>query len=46
MMAAYGTYTDQELLVLLKTGDRTAFAEIFNKYRSLLFSHVYWRFRQ
>jgi len=45
MMAAYGTYTDQELLVLLKTGDRTAFAEIFNKYRSLLFSHVYKKIR-
>jgi RNA polymerase sigma-70 factor (ECF subfamily) len=31
-MAAYSTYTDQELTALLKQGDRRAFTQIFNNY--------------
>lgn len=31
-MAAYSAYTDQELTGLLKSGDRAAFTEIYNRY--------------
>jgi RNA polymerase sigma-70 factor (family 1) len=31
-MAAYGIHTDQELMDLLKGGDRNAFTEIYNRY--------------
>jgi len=44
-MAAYGTYTDQELVTLLKQGDRNAFTEIFNRYNKLLYNHVYNKLR-
>lgn len=44
-MAAYSAYTDQELVALLKKGERDAFTEIFNRYNKLLYSHVYNKLR-
>lgn len=35
---SYAAYTDEELLLLLKTGDEAAFTEIYNRYWKLLFS--------
>lgn len=40
-MADYGKYTDQQLVSLLKTGDRAAFTEIYNRYWSSMYAHVY-----
>jgi RNA polymerase sigma-70 factor (family 1) len=37
-MTAYSTHTDQELTALLKQGDKTAFAELFDRYHALLLS--------
>ncbi|HKG04845.1 MAG TPA: RNA polymerase sigma-70 factor [Pedobacter sp.] len=37
-MAAYGVYTDEELLALLKSGDRAAFTEIYNRYWKRMFA--------
>jgi RNA polymerase sigma-70 factor (family 1) len=44
-MEAYCSYTNQELIDLLKTGDRVAFTEIFNRYNQLLYSHVFNKMR-
>ncbi len=44
-MAAYRTYTDQELTTLLKGGDQLAFTEIFSRYSHLLYKHVYNKIR-
>ncbi len=44
-MAAYSAYTDQELVALLKEGNRNAFAEIFDRYNKLLYNHVYNKLR-
>jgi RNA polymerase sigma-70 factor (family 1) len=38
-MAAYGAYTDQELTVLLKEGDRLAYTEIYDRYWPIMFRH-------
>lgn len=35
-MAGYSTYTDQELVALLKQGDKVAYTEIFERYKRLL----------
>ncbi|MBB5440866.1 RNA polymerase sigma-70 factor (ECF subfamily) [Pedobacter sp. AK017] len=40
-MGAYSTYTDQELTALLKGGDRIAYTEIYDRYKSLLYRHTY-----
>ncbi|MCC8426467.1 RNA polymerase sigma factor [Mucilaginibacter sp. UR6-11] len=37
---AYGTYTDNELAVLLKGGDQDAFTEIYNRFFGLLYIHA------
>jgi RNA polymerase sigma-70 factor (family 1) len=37
-MALFSSYTDDELLVLLKDGDQGAFTEIYRRYWKLLFS--------
>jgi RNA polymerase sigma-70 factor (family 1) len=37
-MAAYSTYTDQELTVLLKDGDKNAFTELYDRYWKKLFA--------
>jgi RNA polymerase sigma-70 factor (family 1) len=39
-MAAYNSYTDQELAALLRQGDRTAFTEVYQRYWPLLFRHA------
>lgn len=44
-MTSYSTLNDIELTGLLKQGDTTAFAQIFAKYKGLLFSHVYKKIR-
>lgn len=38
-MAAYSTYTDQELTASLKGGDERAYTEIYTRYWPLLFRH-------
>ncbi len=40
-MAPVSTLNDSELAVLLKTGNREAFAEIYNRYKGLLYIHAY-----
>ncbi|WP_316794290.1 RNA polymerase sigma-70 factor [Pedobacter frigoris] len=37
-MLNYSTYNDQQLLELLKTGDKRAYAEIYNRYKKLLYA--------
>jgi len=44
-MAAYNTLSDAELLSLLKEGDRKAFAEIYNRYKGLLYIHAFNKVR-
>ena len=44
-MSGYGNFTPHELAVLLKEGDQLAFTEIFTRYNSLLYSHVYNKLR-
>ncbi|RAJ37036.1 RNA polymerase sigma factor [Pedobacter cryoconitis] len=40
-MGMYGEYSDSELIELLKSGDRLAFTEIYNRYWSVLYAQVY-----
>ncbi|WP_285057475.1 RNA polymerase sigma factor [Pedobacter ginsengisoli] len=40
IMAAYSSYTDAELIALLKSGDRAAFSEVYQRYWPLLFRHA------
>lgn len=40
-MLNYETISDNELAVLLRSGDRGAFTEIYNRYKWLLHSHAY-----
>ncbi len=40
-MAGYNTYTDQKLAALLKSGDRIAYTEIYDRYKTLLYQHAY-----
>ncbi len=40
-MVLYRESSDTELIGLLKSGDRTAFTEIFNRYQSLLYIFAY-----
>lgn len=42
-MKAYCILSDMELVALLKEGNRTAFAEIYNRYKGILFVHAYKR---
>jgi RNA polymerase sigma-70 factor (ECF subfamily) len=39
-MTAYRSHTDQELTALLQSGDQAAFAEIYDRYWSVLFLHA------
>lgn len=39
-MTVYSSYTDPELIVLLKEGDKTAFSEVYQRYWPLLFRHA------
>jgi RNA polymerase sigma-70 factor (ECF subfamily) len=40
-MTAYSTYTDLELIPLLKEGNQAAFAELYNRYKGKLYLHAY-----
>jgi RNA polymerase sigma-70 factor (family 1) len=40
-MSAYSTYTDQELMSLLKDGDEYAFTEIYTRYWDFLYQSCY-----
>jgi DNA-directed RNA polymerase specialized sigma24 family protein len=40
-MALYKTLSDQELLCLLKDGNKAAYTEIYTRYKSLLQNHAY-----
>lgn len=42
-MNLYGKLSDAELVDLLKSGDQTAFTEIFNRFQSLLYIFAYKR---
>lgn len=43
LVGTYSTYSDRELTALLKEGDRRAFSEIYERYKSMLFLHAYKR---
>lgn len=40
IMAVYSSYTDAELIALLKSGDKAAFSEVYQRYWPLLFRHA------
>lgn len=40
-MGRYSKYSDKELTDLLKSGDQSAFTEIYNRYWSVMYTHVY-----
>lgn len=44
-MLLYGQFSDVELIAALKLGDRSAFAEIFDRYSDLLYVHAYNKLR-
>jgi len=44
-MTAYSTYTNEELLSLLKQDDSAAYTTIFYRYNSLLYIHAYKKLR-
>jgi RNA polymerase sigma-70 factor (family 1) len=39
----YSVYSDRELAIMLKEGDRCAFTEIYERYKGILFMHAYKR---
>ena len=43
-MMTYSGLSDTELTDLLRSGDRTAFTEIFDRYNSLLYIHAFRKF--
>ena len=45
MMTTYSSYTDQELVALLKEGNVEAFTEIYNRFFKVLFLHAVKRLR-
>lgn len=45
MMDLYSRLDDTQLIDLLKSGDQTAFTEIYNRYKYLLYMHAYKRIR-
>lgn len=44
-MTLYTTLADIELVAFLKDGDKSAFTEIYNRYKGLLYVHAYNRLR-
>jgi RNA polymerase sigma-70 factor (family 1) len=40
-LATISALTDNELAGLVKAGDRAAFAEVYNRYKGLLYTHAY-----
>jgi RNA polymerase sigma-70 factor (ECF subfamily) len=45
-MIIYNTYTDQDLITLLRKGDHEAFTEIYKRYWSVLYLHARHMLRQ
>ncbi len=45
-MAAYVKFPDKTLVALVRTGDEQAFAEIYTRYGTLLYSHIYNKLRE
>jgi len=45
MMTAHSNLSDQELVSLLKGGDRLAFTQIYARYKYLLYAHAFKRLR-
>lgn len=41
VMSKYRTYDDQQLLSLFKDGDQTAFAELYDRYKEILYHYAY-----
>ena len=44
-MRDYNNFTDQELFILLKNGNHSAYTEIYHRYKQLLYTHAYQRLR-
>lgn len=44
-MTAHDNFSDQELVSLLKGGDRLAFTHIYDRYKYLLYAHAFKRLR-
>jgi RNA polymerase sigma-70 factor (ECF subfamily) len=44
-MSTYSSFSDTDLAAFFKEGDRHAFAEIFERYHDVLFSHAYNKLR-
>lgn len=42
-MKGYDSYADNELFALLQEGDYMAFSEIYDRYKSLLYTHIFKR---
>jgi RNA polymerase sigma factor (sigma-70 family) len=42
-MTAYSSLSDHELVIFLKKGDRSAYTEIYNRYKGILYQHAYRR---
>jgi RNA polymerase sigma-70 factor (ECF subfamily) len=40
-MHTYQSFSDQALLTLLQQGDKEAYAEIYDRYKNLLYAHAY-----
>lgn len=40
-MYAFQNISDQELIMLLREGDKRAYTEIYNRYKNLLYNHAY-----
>ena len=40
-MPGYSGYTDSELATLLKQGDQSAYTELFERYKGVLYAHAY-----
>jgi RNA polymerase sigma-70 factor (ECF subfamily) len=40
-MHTYQSFSDQALLTLLQQGDKEAYAEIYDRYKNLLYTHAY-----
>lgn len=45
-MANYRSFSDAELVVLLRQGDQAAFTEIYDRYWSLMYAHAYKMIRE
>jgi RNA polymerase sigma-70 factor (ECF subfamily) len=45
-MLPYHSFTDEELLSLLKTGDQVAYTEIYHRYKAVLYIFAYKRIGQ